>query len=532
MYIINMKKPYLLALVLLIFLNGYGQQNSHGKISDLSEKNDNYRPNFHFTPKKNWMNDPNGMFYLNGTYHLFFQHYPEEPKWGPMHWGHATSKDLIRWEEKSIALYPDEKGYIFSGSAVVDKNNTSGLGKNGIIPIIAMFTYHDIVGERNGEEEYQSQAIAFSLDEGMTWTKYSRNPVISNPGIRDFRDPKIQWDGENQQWLMVLSANDKTLIYTSGNLLDWELASEFGKGVGGHGGVWECPDFFPIKVSNTNETKWVLIQSLNPGAYNGGSGTQYFIGDFDGKNFIPENYLKDLPAEHDYWLDFGKDNYAGVTWSNAPHDIDERVFIGWMSNWQYAQEVPTYTWRSAMTIPRVLEVKKKNDNTYRIFSKPVKQLDSLSQLKYSNDMENTEGEFLLADKSRVNMDKLRIKLQIPEIENREYRFELKNSTGDQLVFGYNDNSGNFFIDRRNSGNTGFSENFANRISTAPRTSDKNILPIEIFIDKTSVEIFYDSGETVMTEIFFPHAPMEKLSLQSQENDFSIKKLKVYELQLN
>jgi levanase/fructan beta-fructosidase len=523
-----MKKQFLLAIISFSLLNGFAQQSVSRDVSE-SQCDMDYRPNFHFTPEKNWMNDPNGMFYLNGTYHLFFQHYPDGNKWGPMHWGHATSKDLTNWEELPIALFPDEKGYIFSGSAVVDTHNTSGFGEKGEIPIIAIFTYHNIVGERNGREDYQTQALAYSLDKGKTWTKYAKNPIIDNPGIRDFRDPKIQWDEKHQQWIMVLAADNKSLFYTSGNLLEWELASEFGMGVGAHGGVWECPDFFPIKVENTGETKWVLIQSLNPGAYNGGSGTQYFIGDFDGKTFKPEDYLKDLSPEHNYWIDFGKDNYAGVTWSNAPHAADERIFLGWMSNWQYAQEVPTHTWRSAMTFPRVLKLKKKNDNTYRIFSNPVKQLDSLSELKYSKNTEFSEDRLLIADKSMVDMDKLRIKLEIPEIDGRRYRFELKNSKGDLLVFGYDDHSKHFFIDRKKSGKIDFSENFADKISTAPRTSDKEALTVEILIDKTSVEIFYDEGETVMTEIFFPEAPMDKLSLQSHEGDIIIKNLKVYEL---
>ena len=242
-----------------------------------------YRPNFHFTPKKGWMNDPNGMFYYNGYYHLFYQYYPDSNVWGPMHWGHAISTDLITWTEKPIALYPDEKGYIFSGSAVVDVKNTSGFGSLENPPMVAMFTYHDMKKEKAGETNYQSQGIAYSLNEGLTWTKYEANPVIKTPNIKDFRDPKMTWDAIHQQWIMVLAAGYKTMFYSSKNLKEWELLSDFGKDIGAHGGVWECPDFFPILVEGTDDYKWVMLLSINPGGPNGGSATQYFVGDFDGK---------------------------------------------------------------------------------------------------------------------------------------------------------------------------------------------------------------------------------------------------------
>jgi levanase/fructan beta-fructosidase len=256
---------------------------------------DLYRPNFHFTPKKGWMNDPNGMFYKNGYYHLYYQHYPDSNVWGPMHWGHAISTDMITWVEKPIALYPDEKGYIFSGSAVVDEKNTSGFGTLENPPIVAMFTYHDMVKEKVGAINYQSQGIAYSLNEGLTWTKYEQNPIIKNPNIKDFRDPKITWDAIHQQWLMVLASGDEVYFYTSKNLKDWNKISEFGKRIGAHGGVWECPDFFPMIVEGSDDYKWVLLQSINPGGPNGGSATQYFVGDFDGKKFtLDESSLKNL----------------------------------------------------------------------------------------------------------------------------------------------------------------------------------------------------------------------------------------------
>ncbi|NND62558.1 MAG: glycoside hydrolase family 32 protein, partial [Flavobacteriaceae bacterium] len=301
-----------------------------------------FRPQFHFSPPEKWMNDPNGLVYHNGIYHLFYQFYPEDVVWGPMHWGHAVSEDLIHWEHKPIALYPDELGYIFSGSAVVDIENTSEFGTAENPPLVAIYTYHLMEGEKAGRNDFQTQGIAFSLDNGETWTKYEGNPVIGNTDIRDFRDPKVFWDEERSKWVMALVAGDHVKLYDSSNLKDWRLLSEFGKEVGAHGGVWECPDLFKLKVEESEEEKWVLLVSINPGAPNGGSGTQYFVGDWDGTTFSSNQ-------SHE-WIDLGRDNYAGVTFNNVPDDT--RKFIGWMSNWDYAQSTPTKGWRSAMTLPR------------------------------------------------------------------------------------------------------------------------------------------------------------------------------------
>ena len=528
-----MKKFLCLFLLSQFTMSWSQEQSAESNLKNSLGEEELYRPNFHFTPEQNWMNDPNGMFFYEGQYHLFFQHYPDGNTWGPMHWGHATTENLIEWDEKPIAIYPDELGYIFSGSAVVDSNNTSGLAEEGKTPIVAMFTYHDAKGEKEGSETFQSQAIAYSVDQGQTWKKYEGNPVIENPGIRDFRDPKMQWDELNNQWIMVLAAQDKSLFYTSKNLTEWELAFEFGNKIGAHGGVWECPDFFPIQVKDSNETKWVLIQSLNPGAYNGGSGTQYFVGDFDGTNFTPVADQKNLEANHTYWLDFGKDNYAGVTWANTNMKEDRKLFIGWMSNWQYAEKVPTTKWRSSMTFPRELTLIKKEDGTYRLFSEPANQIDKISkQKREQREVKSAGNRLLLADDSNFEMDKLRVKLKLPFSENESYTFNLSNDEGDSLVFGFHSADSSFFIDRSESGIIDFSDNFAEKISTAPRTSKDELLEVEILIDKTSIELFYDKGETVMTEIFFPNSAMNKLELESSGDNLTIKDLNIYELELN
>jgi fructan beta-fructosidase len=309
-----------------------------------------YRPYIHFTPAKGWMNDPNGMFYKDGVYHLYFQHYPDSTVWGPMHWGHATSTDLMHWKEQPIAIYPDSIGLIFSGSAVVDEHNTSGFGENGKAPIVAIFTQHNMQGEKNGSIDFQTQSIAYSNDNGYTWKKYAGNPVIKNPGIKDFRDPKVIWYEPSKKWIMVLAIKNKVSFYSSSNLKDWTKESDFGMGLGSHDGVWECPDLFSLKYNG--KTYWVLTSSINPGGPNKGSATQYFIGDFDGHTF-KSNSTKTK------WMDYGADNYAGVTFSNTGGNSNNNgraISIGWMSNWMYAQQVPTVSWRSATTTARTLYI--------------------------------------------------------------------------------------------------------------------------------------------------------------------------------
>ena len=287
-----------------------------------------YRPQFHFSPEKGWMNDPNGLVYFAGEYHLFYQYYPDSTVWGPMHWGHAVSKDLIRWKHLPVALYPDSLGYIFSGSAVADTSNTSGLGTKINPPLVAIFTYHNPESEKSGSNTFENQGIAFSIDKGRTWTKYHNNPVLKNPGIKDFRDPRVIWHEQTGKWIMILAAHDRVMIYSSPDLKSWSFESQFGEKAGAHGGVWECPDLFPLKISGQHQIKWVMLVSINPGGPNGGSATQYFTGEFDGHNFVPDN-------TDEKWIDWGPDNYAGSTWSEIPLTDGRRIFLGWMSNWQY-----------------------------------------------------------------------------------------------------------------------------------------------------------------------------------------------------
>jgi fructan beta-fructosidase len=483
-------------LLVAIVLSIYSCKEQEPKKDVVVEKTDTsyytepFRPQFHFSPKENWMNDPNGLVYHKGVYHLFYQHYPEDIVWGPMHWGHATSKDMLHWEHKPIALYPDENGGIFSGSAVVDSNNTSGFGSLDNPPLVAIFTYHDMEGEKAGRTDFQTQGIAYSLDNGESWTKYEDNPVIGNPGIKDFRDPKVFWNEKEKTWTMLVVAGDHLQIWNSPNLKTWEQVSEFGKNQGAHGGVWECPDLFPLQVDGTDAMKWVLLISINPGAPNGGNGTQYFIGDFDGKTFTSEQ-------EQYKWVDLGRDNYAGVTYNNTPNK--ERIFIGWMSNWDYAQDTPTEKWRSASTIPRTLSLRKINGQ-YELLNYPLPSFDSLlDKTVLSQDMEINPKETQNIKLTGNNQSEIRFTTTA-----RDFVLSLKNGKKDSLAIAVDGKNNLLNFDRRTSGLIDFKDNFAPGVQEMPIGNlPEGEIEIRILLDASSIELFVNQGQYVMTNQIFP-----------------------------
>jgi fructan beta-fructosidase len=478
--------------ILLLFIAGC---KTADKIEQSTQQvySEPHRPQFHFSPKAKWMNDPNGMVFLDGEYHLFYQHYPDDDVWGPMHWGHAVSKDLVHWEHLPIALYPDSLGMIFSGSAVLDKNNTSGLGTFENPPLVAIFTYHKMEAEKAGKIDYQTQGMAFSLDKGRTWTKYKNNPIVKNPGIKDFRDPKVFWHEDSKRWLMILAVLDHVEFYNSSDLKSWNKLSDFGKDYGSHGGVWECPDLFELEVPDENKKKWVMLLSINPGGPNGGSGTQYFLGNFDGKNFT-----SDTPKNDTLWIDYGPDDYAGVTWSNIPAQDGRRLFLGWMSNWNYANVVPTSPWRSAMTIPRELALAKINDEI-RLTSSPVKEMDLIvGRTKTFNSISLTDT-FVLERQLDFPLSTFALE---GAINAKMFTIQLSNDAGENLKFGFDKNSNRFFIDRGNAGDAPFSKNF-NAISYSSRISKNEKVNFKIYVDVASVELFFDDGLNTMTGIFFP-----------------------------
>lgn len=480
------------------------------KIVDKNETllKEKYRPQFHFSPLTKWTNDPNGLVYYDGEYHLFYQHFPDSSVWGPMHWGHAVSKDLIHWEHLPIALYPDSLGYIFSGSAVVDWRNSSGFSSSTTPPLVAIFTYHDPVKDKKGEQ-CQSQAVAYSTDKGRTWTTYKNNPVLTSPGIWNFRDPKVRFFEKSNKWIMTLACGDHVRFYSSPDLLSWRLESEFGKDAGFHGGVWECPDLVPLKVQGTNETKWILIVSINPGGLNGGSATQYFTGDFDGKTFSAD-------SKEGKWVDYGTDNYAGVTWSDLPKEKDRQIFLGWMSNWQYADKVPTTIWRNAMTLPRELKVKK-IANDYILLSTPVQEAASLRQ-----ESRNILAPLSSSQKVETgDLFELDIIMDIPA--GKKCSLVLTNANKESVILSVDDE---MVFDRTHAGVVEFEKGFAAK-HYAARPSGTRIR-LNLFVDTSSIEVFANDGEVVMTELVFPTSPFSEISVNADQG-VEIKEATLYRL---
>ncbi|MFT4023347.1 MAG: glycoside hydrolase family 32 protein [Flavihumibacter sp.] len=483
--ILTMGRSALLLAFAMLFFSGIS--------SAQSDSGERYRPLLHFTPARGWMNDPNGLVFNNGIYHLFYQYYPDSSKWGPMHWGHATSPDLLHWTHRPIALYPDSLGYIFSGSAVVDKNNTSGFGTGGIQPLVAIYTYHDAKAAKAGKIDHQTQGIAYSLDNGVRWTKYAGNPVLKNPGIDDFRDPKVSWFAPGKKWVMALAVDDHIEFYSSPDLKRWEKESSFGENLGAHGGVWECPDLFPLTING--KEYWVLIVNINPGGPNGGSATQYFVGSFNGKTFRPND------AEI-RWLDDGPDNYAGVTFSNTG---GRRLFIGWMSNWAYGQEVPTYRWRSATTLPRELSLRMVNGKAL------VSSLPSAEVKKLEASAKSGNGSATFSKALAENRDSLlRIDLTIPA---KDFSMAFSNDQGKQLVWGFDAATNRLYIDRHASGDTGFHPDFG-KTSYAARKTTAGEIRITCIVDRSGMELFADDGLTVMTAIYFPGKAFSKAAVLS------------------
>jgi fructan beta-fructosidase len=667
-----MRRIYVLCTALVLAgcnLPSAPEKNQAGALPLYQEQ---YRPQVHFTPEQRWMNDPNGMFYYQGEYHLFYQYNPDASVWGPMHWGHAISKDLLHWEHQPIALYPDKLGTIFSGSAVVDHENTSGLGTKENPPIVAIYTYHDPVGEKQGRTDFQTQGLAYSLDKGRSWIKHPSNPVLANPGIKDFRDPKVVWHEQSKKWIMVLAQADHIGFYSSKNLIDWNFESNFGKDWGSHIGVWECPDLILLPIEGSDQHKYVLIVSVGSGGPNGGSATQYFVGDFDGKSFqldedwqqalkpeapvfpqgqifadfesglqgwtavgnafanaptagahpeqspvqgfegqyllnsfadkdkatgtltsspftisssyinfmlaggkfdgklgmnllvdgkvvrtatgqnsenfqlhswdvtelkgqqavlqvideISENWghiyldqivFSDKPAsskvEPALWLDYGTDNYAGVTFSAIPGELKQSIFMGWMSNWQYAQTVPTEVWRSAMTLPRQLNLVH-SDGLFRLKSTLIPELQKLELNK--NQFGPLSGRHTIAlPKPEHQSGSSRIDLKL-EQQQGVSELILHNQAGDQVKIEFDFVKKELRLDRRQSGKVGFDKHFGN-VQTAPMVGDFSKNTLTLVLDASSLELFWQDGQVVMTALLFPQQPYDSLQLDLAEH---------------
>ncbi|WP_306022751.1 glycoside hydrolase family 32 protein [Paraglaciecola sp.] len=682
-----------LAMTLLAGCNSMNQMNLDTKtvkqnavsqsLWDANEYQEQYRPQIHFSPLKHWMNDPNGMVYYQGEYHLFYQYHPESTVWGPMHWGHAVSTDLVNWEELPIALFPDEFGTIFSGSAVIDWNNTSGLGTADNPPMVAIFTYHDAEADKMGAIDFQTQGLAFSLDKGRTWKKYANNPVMLNPGKRDFRDPKVSWNSKANKWIMVLAEGQEIGFYSSDNLLNWKLESHFGQGWGNHSGVWECPDLISLQVDENGNRKDVLIVSIGAGGPNGGSATQYFIGEFDGHEYVldptfqdelqqtpavfPEgevfddfehglekwdangeafassptrgSYTNQAPINgyvgeylinsfnngdkaigsllskpfviskgfinfyigggqhpnkvgmqliiddvvvrsatgqnseqfryvgwdvnefvgqtarikiidsesgswgHTYidqivfsdalasnriepavWLDFGTDNYAGVTFSDMPDSDGRSILMGWMSNWQYANKVPTRSFRSAMTLPRTLSLKTTSQGL-RLTSLPVKEVVAAEQVIKELGPLSGQNTYLLNSPS-LSENAFRVSFALSNTRQQKINIELFNLAGDKVITTLDTVNASMTLDRTQSGDVSFDEGFAG-VQYAPFHSMGNKDTVDIIVDHSSIEIFINDGESVITALVFPQSILSGIRLSSDEN-FNVNDAKIAE----
>ncbi len=486
------------------------------RITTYDEK---YRPQFHFSPAAHWLNDPNGMVYYEGEYHLFYQHHPNGTTWGPMHWGHAVSRDLVHWEHLPIALAPDHNGFIFSGSAVVDWNDTSGFFSGGS-GLVAVFTHTDTYP--GTERSRQRQSLAYSLDKGRTWNMYEGNPVLAEEHIDDFRDPKVFWDERINRWVMVLAAGDRVRFYSSPDLKEWTFSSEFGAEDGSHDGVWECPDLFELPIDgDEGNKKWVLIVSIgdNPGTPEG-SRTQYFVGEFDGMAFRNGNRSDTV-----LWLDYGRDNYAGVTWSDVSAEDGRRLLIGWMNNWKYANSTASGVWRGAMTLPRVLSLRSGPDGI-RLVQIPVKELQRLRL--WSDRWDGLRIEPGQNPLQGLRGNQLEIEADFEIGDAGQFGFKLRKSEREQTVVGYDVRSSTLFIDRTKSGTADFHHEFACRHG-APLPPENGRIKLHIFVDWSSVEVFANGGKVVMTDQIFPEPASTGLELYAAEGAVKLVSMKVHTL---
>ncbi|RIK71240.1 MAG: levanase [Planctomycetota bacterium] len=448
-----------------------------------------HRPRYHFTPEVNWTNDPNGLVYYDGEYHLFYQHNPLENVWGHMSWGHAVSGDMLHWRHLPVALHEEDGVMIFSGSCVVDEHNTSGLGQGGAPPLAAVYT-----GHREGN---QSQCLAFSNDRGRTWTKYAGNPVL-DLGLAEFRDPKVFWHADSRKWIMVvaLAAEKRIQLYGSPDLKQWSLLSEFGPAGARNKPNWECPDLFELPVEGQpGRTRWVLVVGMGDGAVAGGSGGEYFIGEFDGKRFACDD-----PPERVRWLDYGRDFYAAVSWSDIPAEDGRRILLGWMNNWQSSQ-TPTYPWRGAMSLPRVLTLRE-GPSRMELVQRPIKELVGLRGEHYSRRSVALAGDAADAIGADFPATELEIVAEFELGDADEVGLIVREGDGEATAVGYDASAGRAYVDRRRSGNVSFASSFAGR-HAAPLTPRDGRVRLHVFVDRLSVELFAGDGEATITDLVFP-----------------------------
>ncbi len=511
----NHHLPLISLMITTIIIGIFVQSCGRQLVGQTLPLNESYRPQYHFTPPEYWMNDPNGLVYFEGEFHLFYQHNPADTIWGPMHWGHAVSTDLVNWQHLPVALYPDELGNIFSGSAVIDRSNTAGFGANAMI---AIFT-QDLEGK-------QRQSLAYSTDKGRTWTKYAGNPVLNTPNnLKNFRDPKVFWydeGGSTGHWVMAVAVGNIILFYTSPDLKNWTSTSGFGLGYGSIAGVWETPDLHKLPLDGGSDTRWVLAVGVGSGAPAGGTGIQYFIGDFNGKSFTSEN-----PKETVLWADYGADFYAAQTWNEAPDN--RHIWVAWMNNWTYALNIPNSTWRGALTLPRELTLESTSQGI-RLVQRPITELHSLRGDHWewqnktisasANLLEGVKGETLeiIADfqmNTATSADRFGFRVRVGNAEHTTIGYATKNQA--------------LFVDRSQSGQVDFSPNFT-KIHTAKMEPTAETIRLHIFVDRASVEVFGNDGLVAITDQIFPASDSLGLEIFADGGQVLLKSLEVYKLE--
>ena len=506
------------------------------KLSDTFDtaNTEKFRPVYHHTPLYGWMNDANGLVYKDGEYHLYFQYNPYGSKWGNMHWGHSVSKDLVHWEHLAPAIARDTLGHIFSGSSIVDQENVAGYGAGNIL------AFYTSASDKNG----QIQCLAFSKDNGRTFTKYEKNPILCPAdGLRDFRDPKVFRYEPEDKWVMIVSADKEMRFYDSKNLKDWNYMSSFGEGYGGQPCQFECPDMVELPVDGyLNRKKWALIVNVNPGCYFGGSATQYFTGNFDGTKFSC-----DSQPNVTKWLDWGKDHYATVCFSNTG---ERTIAVPWMSNWQYCNIVPTKQFRSANALPRELSLYTQDGEIY-LSAVPVPEIKTLRKEKKEIPAFTVANDYHIDSLLADNDGAYELALEITVGEAEIMGFNLFNDKGEKVDIYFNLPEKRLVMDRTKSGIVDFGKKSVSHeievhdrrkttsinyiddfaLATWAPIKKENKYTLDVFVDKCSVEIFLNGGKVAMTNLIFPSEPYNRMCFYSKGGSFQVDSFKAYRLGL-
>ncbi|WP_263820593.1 glycoside hydrolase family 32 protein [Salinibacter sp.] len=518
--------PAVAASLLALFLTGCDGTNSEDSFSSNPSSpstsfEEDYRPQFHYTPRKNWMNDPNGLVYSDGTFHLFHQYNPEGNTWGHMSWNQATSTDLVHWDHQGVAIPEEGNEMIFSGSAVVDSGNTSGFGDGDDAPLVSIYTSHYTLADDSID---QAQSLAYSTDGGESWTKYEGNPVLEHPDP-DFRDPNVFWYEPGQKWIMTvaLPTQHKVKFYESTDLKSWTHLSDFGP-EGATEGIWECPALFRVPVKGTDRKRWVLQVDLNPGSVAGGSGGQYFLGDFDGTTFMSqEGHLESAP----HWVDYGPDFYATIPWNNVPSEDGRALWLAWMNNWEYAEDIPTSPWRSAQSVARSVQIQSINGKP-RLVQQPVKELQQLRENSVSLDEQTLEAGTMQLGDDGFSGRTLELMAEFEPGEAETVGLNVRVGENEETKIGYDAESGVVFVDRSDAGVDDFHQSFADR-DEAPLMPQNGRIKLHVLVDRSSVEVFANDGARVLTHRIFPDSASDGVELFTEGGTAQLTRLDAWSL---